>query len=321
MPIPGKRVLVTGAGGFVGRLLLHTLKSQEGTVVRGTTRGRANPDSSEALDLLDVTDESAVARCIATFRPSHIVNLAGVSSLAVSEADVNSTWSVHLHGTLNIARAVLREVPECTLLVIGSGEMYGSTALSGRPLGETSILAPISEYAASKAAADLAVGAMTRKGLRAVRLRPFNHTGPGQSDHFVVPSFASQIVAIEAGVSDPVIRVGNLDAERDFVDVRDVVGAYVAAIERSHHLPSDSIFNVASGSATRIGDLLSGLLALSSARIRVEQDPDRVRPIEIRRYVGSAERAREVLSWKPRYALSETLKDVYEFYRRRHGLQ
>ncbi len=201
------------------------------------------------------------------------------------------------------------------MLAVGSGEMYGSSALSGMPLDEQTVLAPVSEYAASKAAADLAIGALTRKGLRAVRLRPFNHSGPGQSDRFALPAFARQIAAIELGGADPVIKVGNLEAERDIVDVRDVVEAYITVIEGSDKLPSNAVFNIASGKSVRIGDLLDLMLSFASKKIRIEPDPGRMRAIEIPRYVGNANLAREVLGWKPEFTISRTLRDMYDAYR------
>jgi GDP-4-dehydro-6-deoxy-D-mannose reductase len=295
----------------VGRHLIAALRDQAGdAVVRATALRSADAMASGSFDPLDVRDEAAVAAAIAEFKPSHVVHLAGLSTLAAAAADVRATWQVHLFGALNVAQAILHEVPECTLLLVGSGEVYGASAVSGRPLDESAVLAPLSDYAASKAAADLAIGAMVRKGLRAVRLRPFNHTGPGQSDRFVVPSFARQIAAIEAGTSAPIIKVGNLDAERDFLDVRDVVRAYIAAIERSDLLRSGTILNLASGIPVKIGELLDRLLALSSTRITIEQDPARMRPNDIPRYIGDASRARELLDWMPRFRLEETLQAV-----------
>ncbi|MCA7120268.1 MAG: GDP-mannose 4,6-dehydratase, partial [Acidibrevibacterium sp.] len=141
-------------------------------------------------------------------------------------------------------------------------------------------------------------GAMAAEsGLRVIRFRPFNHTGPGQSEAFVIPAFAAQIARIEAGAQAPVIRVGNLEPERDFLHVADVVRAYALALERFDELPAGAVFNLASGQPRRIGDILAAMIARASVPIRVEVDPARLRPVEIMRAVGDATKAREVLGW------------------------
>ena len=157
-----------------------------------------------------------------------MVHLAAIPTIAGAVADPAAAWRVNVMGTLDLARAIHQYAPECTLIFAGSAEAYGATARQGVPLKETDPLQPLNEYAATKAAADLALGALAANGLRVIRFRPFNHTGPGQTDEFVVPAFASQIARIEKGAQPPVMMVGNLDAQRDFLDVRDVVDAYVA---------------------------------------------------------------------------------------------
>jgi len=310
------RILITGAGGFVGGHLVDALRQQliDAEIRPTTIRPHAVPDGSY-LQQLDVTDAAAVTRAIADFHPTHLVHLAGLSTLAGAEADRHATWQVHLFGTLNLADAILARSPDCVLLFVGSGEVYGATAQSGLPLGEASVLAPMSEYAASKAAADLALGAMATKGLRSIRLRPFNHTGPGQSDRFAVPNFAKQIAGIEAGLLPSVIKVGNLEVERDLLDVRDVVGAYASAVTRSESLANGVVLNIASGIPVRIRDLVEKLVALSSCPIRIEQDAARMRPNDTPRYVGDATRARQLLSWSPQYQIAQTLDDVLTSFR------
>jgi GDP-4-dehydro-6-deoxy-D-mannose reductase len=313
------RILIAGAGGFVGGYLVDVLRRQlTDAEIRPTAiRPHAMPGGSE-LQQLDITDAAAVARAIVDFNPTHLVHLAGLSTLGAADADRHATWQVHLFGTLNLANAILARSPDCVLLFVGSGEVYGATAQSGLPLGEASVLAPMSEYAASKAAADLALGAMATRGLRSIRLRPFNHTGRGQSNRFVVPNFAKQIADIEAGLLPPVIKVGNLEAERDFLDVRDVVAAYASAVVRSQSLPNSAVLNIASGIPVRIGDLLKKLLALSTCSIRIEQDAERMRPNDVPRYVGDATRARKLLSWSPQYQMTETLYGMLASFRSAH---
>jgi GDP-4-dehydro-6-deoxy-D-mannose reductase len=178
-------------------------------------------------------------------------------------------------------------------------------------------LDPITTYGASKAACDLMVGQMARQGLRAIRFRPFNHTGPGQSVHFAVPSFAAQIASIERGECEPVIQVGNLASRRDFLDVRDVVDAYVRAILVFDRLPSNCTMNLASGRATAIEEILRMLLSLSPSKIDVIQDVQRMRANDASVAIGDASLARELLDWVPRIRLSETLSSVLESFRYR----
>jgi GDP-4-dehydro-6-deoxy-D-mannose reductase len=310
------KILITGAGGFVGSHLVDELRRRlvNAEICATTLRPRATVAGSR-LEQLDVTDAAAVAAVVADFRPTHVVHLAGLTTLAAAEADYRATWQLHLFGTLNIANAILALAPDCVFLCVGSGEVYGASAQTGLPLDETAVLAPMSEYAATKAAADLALGAMVQKGLRSIRLRPFNHTGPGQSDRFVIPSFARQIAGIEAGSLPPLLKVGNVDAERDFLDVRDVVSAYVSAITASDHLPAGLVLNIASGVPVRIRALLDKLLALSTCTIRVEKDAARMRANDTPRYVGDATRARLLLNWSPRYQIDETLGSVLDYFR------
>ena len=216
-----------------------------------------------------------------------------------------------------MAHGILDEVPDCWLIHVGSGLVYGGSAKSGLPLDEKALLAPIDEYGVTKAAADLALGALSYRGLKVIRMRPFNHIGVGQSDAFVVPAFATQVARIEAGLAPAVIRVGNLDTERDFLDVRDIAGAYALAVRSSASLAHDMIFNIASGVPRRIGDILSWLLGQSRVPIVVERDRTRVRRNDLPRIIGDASRIRKALKWEPEYNLEQTLIGILDDCRRR----
>jgi GDP-4-dehydro-6-deoxy-D-mannose reductase len=222
------------------------------------------------------------------------------------------SWRVHVEGPLNIARSILDKAPNCWLFHVGSGLVYGESAKQGLPLNERTLLAPVDEYSVTKAAADLALGALTRKGLKSIRFRPFNHTGPGQTDAFAVPAFARQIARIEAGLAPPVVRVGNLDAERDFLDVRDVAHAYALAVQTSNALDPGMILNIASGIPRRMEDILKWLLAQSSVGIAIERDPNRLRPSDMPRIIGDASCARARLGWTPECAFEDTLQLVLD---------
>ena len=160
------------------------------------------------------------------------------------------------------------------------------------------------------------VGQLAHQGLQAIRFRPFNHTGPGQDARFVIPAFASQIVKIEQAQKDNLLRVGNLEVYRDFLDVRDIVQAYVAALKDVPDFTPGMIFNLASGQPVKIGDILSALLALSSTKIQVEVDPSKIRKDDILSISGNADKARKFLHWEPQIPLSQTLIEILEARRK-----
>ena len=315
------RILITGAGGFVGPHLVTELTRALGTdalIVPAARNADRFSNGAEAVPL-DVTDEDAVDQLVAGLAPTHVIHLSAVSSPPKVSADFRTAWMVNTLGTLNVANAILHRAPQCWLIFAGSGLVYGDTAKSGRQLDEAALLAPNGDYSATKAAADLALGALTGRGLKSVRLRLFNHTGPGQTEAFVVPSFAAQIARIEVGLQPPIIRAGNLDAIRDFLDVRDVTSAYAQAVLKSPDLDPGVVLNVASGTPRTIRSVLDELLALSCAKIAVEFDPSRMRPSDTPVYVGSAEAARRLLGWAPRHSFSATLSEVLAYWRRTIG--
>lgn len=306
------RVLITGADGFVGPYVAIAVRQafDDRVEIVATSRHQSQHASLGNIAALDVTDAAAAKTLIAQYSRNFVIHLAGIAAPALANADWRMTWQVHVQGTLNIAHAILEHAPRCALLFAGSGQVYGASTRSGRPMDEETVLDPIDEYSATKAAADLALGALACNGLRAVRLRPFNHIGPGQNENFAIPSFAAQIARIETGMTPPIIRVGNLDAERDFLDVRDVAAAYALAARNIDAIRPGAIFNVASGIGRRIGDILAELIGLSTKSIVIEHDPTRVRAGEVPRIVGNAELAKKVLGWVPRYRIEQTLAAV-----------
>lgn len=311
------RVLITGANGFVGPHLGIALRHRFGDsiVIGATSRLKGVDPALGTIETLDITDAQAVGQAIARFRPTHLIHLAGLAAIRAVIADISVAWQVHLFGTLNIANALRSHAPHCVLISVGSGQVYGASARSGLALDEGTLLAPTNGYEATKAAADLALGALSAQGLRCIRMRPFNHTGPGQTEDFVIPAFAMQIARIEAGQGPPILRVGNLDAERDFLDVRDVTAAYALVVAKSDDIPSGTILNIASGTPRRIRDLLDHMVALSGLAITVERDPARMRPSDIPRFVGKAELAHRLLGWSPAHPFDGTLAAVLKHSR------
>lgn len=303
------KVLITGAGGFVGRHLAATLRERRPGWGLDLPGGPGEPGG------LDVTDAGSVSQWIASRRPDIVVHLAAVAAVTASVKDPRLAWRVNLDGTLNLVLAMQAHTPGAHLLFVSSAEVYGDSLNGPAPVDETSLLQPVNPYAASKAAADILVRQAAAAGLSATVARPFNHTGPGQSDAFVVPNFARQIARIEAGLQPPVIEVGSLDDERDFLDVADVVDAYALLLERRADPAARAVFNVASGQAWRIGDILERLLSAARRPIEVRVDPSRLRAAPIPRVVGDASRLR-ALGWRPRRSIGDTLAAVLAEHRR-----
>jgi GDP-4-dehydro-6-deoxy-D-mannose reductase len=298
-----RRILITGSSGFVGRHLLPLLDA-------------SFPGVKIFTNSIDVANRDAVIQAVRDAEPDACIHLAAISSVPAAKRDPELTWRVNLHGTLNIAQAVLEHAPGCQLLFASSAEIYGGSFREGLPLNESALLAPMNSYAATKAAADLALGSMASEGLRVVRLRLFNHTGPGQSEAFVVPAFARQIARIEAGYQPSRIHVGALDSRRDFLDVRDVGRAYVACLRLAPELPPGSIINIASGIPRRIGDILDELMDIAGVHPEIVIDAARQRSSEIVSATGCAARAWQLLGWTPKIPWTQTLADVLTDWRK-----
>ena len=298
MPVP-RRILVTGSGGFVGVHLMPAL-------------AHAYPDAAITEATADVTDRDAVMDEIATVAPDAVIHLAAIAAITAARQDPARAWHVNLHGTLHVASAVLAHAPGATLLFASTADLYGATFRSGVPIDETAMLAPLNTYAATKAAADLALGVMAAEGLRAIRMRPFNHTGPGQTDAFVVAAFARQVARIAAGLQPPVLQVGDLSPLRDFLDVRDVCAAYAQVLAAD--LTPGAILNVASGQSRRIGDVLRDLLHAAGVTADIQTDPARLRPSDIPIAAGDAGRLR-ALGWAPAVPWAQTVADTLAYWR------
>ena len=294
-----RRILVTGATGLVGKHLLPVLAARF-------------PDAAMLAPAFDVTDPDATAAAIEDATPDAVVHLAAVAAIPAAQNDPETAWQVNLLGTLRLARALRATSPEAVLLWVGSADAYGASFRAGTPLDESALLAPLNTYGATKAATDLALGAMAADGLRVVRARSFNHTGPGQSPSFVVPAFARQVARIAAGLQPPVLDVGALDPRRDFLDVRDVCAAYATILERGDRLPAGTVLNIASGVPRRISDVLQWLIDRAGVPVEVRTDAARLRTTDIPVALGDAGLARALLDWAPGIAWEQTLADVLD---------
>jgi GDP-4-dehydro-6-deoxy-D-mannose reductase len=310
--------LLTGASGFVGGWALRRLEARRTSDLEIFASGHKSEIHSRAAKAvrLDITDRAQVDEVVGVVRPSAVIHLAAVSAVREAKEAPRAAWEVNLNGTMNLAEALFRYCPQARFIFVSTSEVYGGAASTrGAPLDETAPLDPLNAYAASKAAADLMVGQMARDGLNALRVRPFNHTGPGQTERFAIPAFAAQIARIEAGAQEPVIRVGNLDGRRDFLDVRDVADAYLSLALSSFFFQPGLVLNLASGTGRRIGEILEELISLANVKIRVETDPFRLRANETPFANADASRIRDLLGWEPRISWSQTLADILEFWR------
>lgn len=309
------KALITGAGGFVGGhlreyLLAHTDWELTGTVYPQPA-GEQPAEPRLRLTYADLRDPEMVRALVDEVQPDFVFHLAAQSFVPTSYADPWETLENNIRGQLNLLEAVRRSGREVRVVVIGSNEEYG--APEELPQTEDHPLRPNNPYAVSKVAQDLmGLQYYLAYGMPVVRVRPFNHTGPGQSPRFVVPAFARQVARIEAGLQEAVMRVGNLEAARDFTDVRDIVRAYHGAATEGQ--PGE-VYNLASGQAQRISDVLDMLLDLTEAEISVEVDPDRYRPVDVPEVRGSAEKFRRLTGWEPAYSFQQTLEDTLDYWR------
>ena len=315
MSFSPSRVLVTGATGFVGRPQTAALRAAVPPAERVPASRAGEAGGDPAVRAFDLMDVAGVAQLVADVRPDACVHLAAAAAVAESFAEPDAAWRANVDGTRALATAVMHHAPECRLLHVSSGEVYGLSFNGGAPLDEAATLRPANPYAAAKAAADLALGEMALRGLRVVRLRPLNHVGPGQSARFAVAAFARQIARIEAGAQPPVVRTGALDRQRDFLDVRDVCDAYVSALERADALPAGTVLNIASGRLRRLGDVLADMLRIAGVRAEVEQEQAALRPTDLAATACSAEAARAALGWAPRRDWDATLAETIASWR------
>ena len=314
------RVLITGISGFVGATLasyfLSELKGQQleihGTIHRADQRIHHMREQLR-LHKGDLRNPAWVDRVVELVRPSLVFHLAAWSDVRASWDQPWAAYELNISCQLNLLEALRRHSPEAKVLAVASSEVYGLIDPTDIPIDEQTPLRPNSPYGISKVAQDLmAQQYWFNFGLHTVRVRSFNHIGPGQSESFVASAFARQIAEIEHGLQEPVLKVGNLEAERDYTDVRDMVRAYWLALQSGE--PGE-LFNVGSGTSFPVHHLLDILLDLSASDITVEQDPERLRPSEVPRIVCDPQLFASRTGWAARISPRQSLTDVLQFWR------
>ena len=310
------RLLLTGANGFVGKILTQRLRDAGYHVIALSSSEPQPGHGADETLVCDIRDAQALAQAVAQARPSHVVHLAAVSHVPTSFKDPLGTWQTNVMGSMNLLEAIRAHAPEAFVLFSSSSEVYGAAFKSGQAVDEHTLCQPLNPYAASKVAAESAFAEYFRQGIKGVIARPFNHIGAQQSPDFVTASFARQIALIEAGQQESVLKVGNLEAARDFLDVQDVCSAYIELLKLAD---SDKDYprriNIASGRSLKISQVLEQLLALSKADIQVAQDPERLRPSDIPMAFGNSTALTQSTGWQPQIPLQQTLQGLLDYWR------
>lgn len=305
------RALITGIAGFCGQHLAMQLGAT-GAQVTGVDLHPNNITTSLCYQA-DITDEAQLRSILLQAQPEAIFHLAALTTPQAPYAELHR---INALGTLALLNATQRVCPESVILIAGSSAAYGKTETAELPIRESQPFRPLTAYAVSKIAQEmLGYQHYAAQGARVICTRTFNLTGPGESENFVSSAFARQIAEIEAGKREPVIRVGNLEAIRDFTDVRDAMRAYILLAEQG--LPGE-VYNVCSGQGARVRQVLELLLELSTcANIEVQIDPARLQPADVPIQIGSAEQHHALTGWTPTITLRETLRDVLNSWRQR----
>ncbi len=316
------KALITGITGFAGSHLADYLLAEHPDVeVFGINRWRSRMDNIEHLEgkvqliEADLRDYTSMRRAVEKSQPDYIFHLAAQSFVPSSWIAPNDTFSINAQGQINLFEAVRELKLDPTIQLACSSEQYGLVHPEETPIKETNPLRPLSPYAVSKVAQDyLGYQYFQSYGIKAIRTRGFNHTGPRRGHVFVTSNFCRQVAAIEAGKQEPVIRVGNLDAIRDFTDVRDMVRAYWLAVTKAK--PGE-VYNIATGNGIHIRDLLQMILDRSKVEVKIEVDPDRLRPSDVEILIGDSSKFRADTGWEPQIPFEKTLSDLLDYWRER----
>lgn len=304
------KAFITGITGFAGSYLAESLL-KKGYEVFGTTYSGETSLKNPGIFKCDLRDGENLKKILKYIKPNHIYHLAGITSVSRSFKDPKVTYEVNILGSMNLFEAS-RDI-KARILFVGSGDEYGMVGAHELPVNEEVLLRPLNFYSVSKASADMmAFQYFKNYNMDIVRVRPFNHTGPRQKTEFVCSDFARQIVDIERGLKEPIIYVGNLEIERDFLDVRDIVEGYMLALNKCE---AGEVYNICSGKGIKIRDILNMLLNFSDIKIEIKEEKERFRPSETPVIIGDPTKFIKKTGWKPKIPLSTTLKDLISYWR------
>jgi GDP-4-dehydro-6-deoxy-D-mannose reductase len=315
-----KKVLITGVTGFAGNYLAEYLLSVGGYSVSGTYLLEDSLNSvgniKDRLNLVraDLSEQKSVFKIIEDIKPDIIFHLAALTSPADSFKNPIETLNNNISLEVNLLEAIRKfNLLDTKILITSSADIYGLVKEEDLPIDEQTPLMPTNPYSVSKIAQDfLGLTYFLSYKLKIVRVRPFNHIGPRQSPNFVVSSFAKQIAEIEKGKREPILRVGNLETKRDFTNVKDMVRAYVLAIEKGKY---GDAYNIGSGISYEISDILNRLISMSSLKIKIEKNEALSRPSDNPNLICDASKFVELTGWKPQISIETTLKDTLDYWR------
>lgn len=311
-----KKAMIIGAAGFVGNYLIQHLKNECSMEVFVTKLTHEVIESNEAnIYNLDILDKDAIISLLFEIRPDYIFHLAAQSSVGLAWKNPGLTIDVNIKGSVNVMDAIRELYFKPRVLLIGSGEEYGHIKESETPIVETNMIRPGNIYAATKVCQNM-IGNIYAQAydMELMMVRAFNHIGPTQAPMFVVADFCKQVAEIEKGLRVPIIYVGNLEAKRDFTDVRDVVRAYWMLIEKGI---AGETYNVGSGHAVAIREILEHIISLSECDITIEVDPNKLRPIDVPIIEADTTKLKLLTGWKPRIKLEQTIVETMSYWRER----
>lgn len=314
-----KKILITGLFGFAGSYLARLLLTQKDVKVAGTYHSQKSKDLSDIasnLELyqLDLMDYEKVVEVLGKSKPDEIYHLAALASAAQSFEKPSLVITNNITSQLNLFEAVRVNKLNPKIMIISSAEVYGIVDPSDLPVDEDTVLKPASPYAVSKIAQDyMGLQYHISYNLNIIRARPFNHIGPGQTDQFATSSFAKKIAEIEKGKREPILTVGNLEAKRDFTDVKDMVKAYVLLMEKGK---AGEVYNIGSGKSYKMSEVLNVLLSFSNAKIKVEVDPALLRPSDNPELLCDNSKIKDLTGWTPQIPIEKTLKEILDYWRK-----
>lgn len=312
------KVFISGATGFVGSHLIDLLSSPEYEIYGTSFPGKPEEealDGKKNISYLDIRSEQEVFDTIKRTQPDWIFHLAAISNVRHSWERRRETLETNLMGTFHLFEAVRKFAPKARILFVSSSDVYGILVPTEKALKEEDSFHVVNPYAFTKVSGEILSKFYAEiENLDIIIARSFPHTGPGQSPDFVCSDWASQIAQIEKGLAKPVIEVGNISVKRDFTDVRDVVKAYALLMEKGRR---GEVYNVCSGNAVPLREILDLLLSFSSQKIEVQVDSSKLRKADIPLLLGDNKKIKEETFWMPEIPLKQSLRDLLEYWRKR----